>query len=481
VFSVVCVVALVGAGVTAGVLLCVAISLVPGFIALPPDDYIAAHKLFGRYFDRIMPPIVVVTTLLVAALAALAASADAERIFIAGALCMLSISVISQSRNVPINRKVKRLETAPDDWQDPRSAWRNWHVLRTSMALIGMTLISVGIVVSLRGGRQAPMRFNILGPLEVSCCHHSHVPTAPMLQQFLALLVSSAGHVVPTETISKELWPHKPAQGTVNAIQTFICELRKLLSCGENGPVAAEIQTDPAGYRLVTQVEQVDAFRFGKLLGMSWRLLRSPAPAEFRRVPGPPRQNTIRPAAEALGQALDLWRGDPFAGIPTGSVLELQAASLSSQLVRASQLSIYAALALSRYRESVGELRKLVAQHPFEEIFRAQLMVALCGSQRRGEAVLAYRDHLDRLQGELGTVPCPPMRAASGRAERKAADSGTNSHPAVDVLRAGGSCRCQCNLHRLRSGKNYRFPVTSGSADVSLRKSCEGALVATCS
>ncbi|KUO15282.1 DUF1772 domain-containing protein [Streptomyces dysideae] len=138
--------ALLGAGVTAGVLFCVAISLVPGFMTLPPNEYIDAHRLFGRYFDRVMPPLVVTTTVLVVVLACTTDSTGRRAALIAGAVCLLGVSVVSQSRNVPINRRVKRLTAVPDDWEDPRTAWRNWHALRTVFALLGLVLTAAGVV-----------------------------------------------------------------------------------------------------------------------------------------------------------------------------------------------------------------------------------------------------------------------------------------------------------------------------------------------
>jgi uncharacterized membrane protein len=138
--------ALLGAGITAGVLFCVAISLVPGFLALPPQEYIDAHRLFGRYFDRVMPPLVVLTTVLVAVLAYAADSAGRRTALFTAALCLLGVSVVSQSRNVPINRRVKRLTTVPDDWDDPRIVWRNWHTLRLALAVLGLVLTSAGVV-----------------------------------------------------------------------------------------------------------------------------------------------------------------------------------------------------------------------------------------------------------------------------------------------------------------------------------------------
>ncbi len=134
--------AVTGAGLTAGVLFCVAISLVPGFLALPAAGYVEAHKLFGRYFDRIMPPIVVTTTVLTVVLAVRDEPGGSRPLFIAAALSLLGVSLVSQLGNVPINRAVKSLtpERVTPGWRDPRPVWRNWHLLRTVLALLALVL-----------------------------------------------------------------------------------------------------------------------------------------------------------------------------------------------------------------------------------------------------------------------------------------------------------------------------------------------------
>jgi hypothetical protein len=55
---------LIGSGLTAGVLFSVAISVVPAFIGVSPQRYVEMHKLIGRRYDRVMPPMVLTWTLL---------------------------------------------------------------------------------------------------------------------------------------------------------------------------------------------------------------------------------------------------------------------------------------------------------------------------------------------------------------------------------------------------------------------------------
>ena len=66
---------------------------------------------------------------------------------------------------------------------------------------------------------------------------------------------------------------------------------------------------------------------------------------------------------------------------------------------------IEADLALGRHSELVGELERLVAQHPLRERPRAQLMLALYRSGRQAEALEAYQAARHALVDGLGIEP----------------------------------------------------------------------------
>jgi uncharacterized membrane protein len=136
-------------GVTAGVLFAVALSVVPAFLALPSDRYVQAHKLIGRYFDRVMPPTVVAATVIGVVLALSTVDPLVRGLFALGALLLLGVSVVSQFGNVPINRRVKALPggAVPEDWADPRRRWRAWHGLRTAFALIALLVNGSAVVL----------------------------------------------------------------------------------------------------------------------------------------------------------------------------------------------------------------------------------------------------------------------------------------------------------------------------------------------
>lgn len=139
------VLALLGSGVTAGVLFAVALSVLPALFAMPTSTYVYAHQLLGRNWDPTMPAIVLGSTL-ADALWAVLGDGDVRAPAAVAAVLLLGVSGVSHLCNVPINRRVKAVEDPqrlPDDWTDPRPPWRRWHLLRTSLAVAALLLNSL--------------------------------------------------------------------------------------------------------------------------------------------------------------------------------------------------------------------------------------------------------------------------------------------------------------------------------------------------
>ena len=139
--------ALLGGGVTAGVLFAVALSVLPALFAMETGTYVYAHKLLGRNWDPTMPVIVLSSTLVNAVLAVVAGGA-ARPLFVVAAVLLLGVSGVSHLCNVPINRRVKAIDdpsVIPADWEDPRPLWRRWHLLRTTLAVVALAVTAAGV------------------------------------------------------------------------------------------------------------------------------------------------------------------------------------------------------------------------------------------------------------------------------------------------------------------------------------------------
>ncbi|WP_372442762.1 BTAD domain-containing putative transcriptional regulator [Streptomyces pactum] len=147
------------------------------------------------------------------------------------------------------------------------------------------------------------------------------------------------------------------------------------------------MDSGPGGYRLVTPADEVDLFRFERLVGEGSRALDS---------------GDAETAAGTLRAALALWRGPAFADLP-----DRESAAARPEALRTTALyrRIEADLALGRAVEVVPELRELVAGDPLHEPFQAQLIRALSAAGRPADALTAYEDARRAIADRLGSRP----------------------------------------------------------------------------
>ena len=232
------------------------------------------------------------------------------------------------------------------------------------------------------------LRFRLLGPLEVER-DGIRLDLGPRKQRaVLALLLLEANRVVPSERLIDELWGDTPPETARSALQVYVSRLRKAL--GEDG---ASLRTRSPGYVLELEPGALDLEAFAALR------------AEARDASEPAR------AAEALHEALALWRGAPLAeldGAPFGAAA---AAQLEEQRLGALEDRIDADLALGRHADLIHELDALVAEHPYRERFRAQQMLALYRSGRQADALAAYRSAREAFVEGLGIEPGAELKA----------------------------------------------------------------------
>ena len=230
------------------------------------------------------------------------------------------------------------------------------------------------------------MEFRILGPLEVAN-GDGLLPLAGAKQRaLLAILLLSANETVSSDRLIDELWGGQSPESARAALQVRVSQLRKAL-----GAAGAAILTRPPGYVLRLEREQLDLYRFERLVGEA---------------------DATEPAAAAakLREALALWRGPPLADLAYESFAQLAIRRLVELRLAALEKRIDADLALDRHADVVGELETLVAEHPLRERLRAQLMLALYRCGRQADALGVYRSARAVLVEQLGIEPSPPLR-----------------------------------------------------------------------
>jgi tetratricopeptide (TPR) repeat protein len=83
---------------------------------------------------------------------------------------------------------------------------------------------------------------------------------------------------------------------------------------------------------------------------------------------------------------------------------------LAEMRLQAVELALDAGLRLNPPAVAIGELQRLVAEHPLRERLHALLMLTLYCDSRQGEALAAYQDARRVLMEELGAEPGPGLQ-----------------------------------------------------------------------
>src|ERR687887_700601 len=232
------------------------------------------------------------------------------------------------------------------------------------------------------------MQFRLLGPLTVSVDGEPLALTGQKPRALLAALLLEANRIVSRDRLIDALWGEEPPDTARNTIQVYVSQLRKLLPEGA-------LETAPPGYRLSVDGEAIDLFEFVRLSEEGRSALKGGDAAG---------------AAETLRAALALWRGAPLADLAWEPFAQAEIVRLEELRLGALEDRIDADLALGRHGQLVGELERLVAEHPLRERLRGQLMLALYRAGRQADALAVYQDGRRALVEELGIEPGESLR-----------------------------------------------------------------------
>jgi DNA-binding SARP family transcriptional activator len=97
-----------------------------------------------------------------------------------------------------------------------------------------------------------------------------------------------------------------------------------------------------------------------------------------------------------------MWRGAPLADLAYEPFAQREIARLDDLRARALELLIEAKLALGGHAEVIPELEALIAEHPYREHPRAQLMLALTAAIGRRTRCRPTRMHAGSWSRSLG-------------------------------------------------------------------------------
>jgi predicted ATPase/class 3 adenylate cyclase len=187
----------------------------------------------------------------------------------------------------------------------------------------------------------------------------------------------------------------RPPATAAKALRVHVARLRAALSAGSGERGGELVVTRGHGYQLVLDPERLDAHRFERLV----------AAGRSELAVGRPERAVV-----ALEEGLSLWRGRPLDDLAYEPFAQQAIARLDDLRVAATEELVEARLALGRHAEVLSELEPLIAEQPFRERLRAQLMLALYRCDRPAEALQAYQDARRALVEGLGIEPGERLR-----------------------------------------------------------------------
>ncbi|MFB6903007.1 BTAD domain-containing putative transcriptional regulator [Streptomyces bacillaris] len=256
---------------------------------------------------------------------------------------------------------------------------------------------------SVRAVARPQVRISLLGPLQAwrggRCLELGHLRQ----QAVLAALALGAGRrCLSQRELLDDVWGLEPP--ATNVVPVYIYRLRKALhdGCGGDGDDRggggpdAVIERGPRGYQLAPGAVEVDVARMEELVAGIGRADRAGDPLQ---------------ALHLCSQALELFRGEPLAGLP-GPLAELERLRLVERRVAIVRRKVEWQLRLGQDAEAIDELFALSAAHPLNEPLAAMLMRALYRDGRQADALTVFERARRRLADDLGVPPSRLLRRA---------------------------------------------------------------------
>ena len=239
------------------------------------------------------------------------------------------------------------------------------------------------------------MNFNVLGPIEV---RRDDVPIAlagTKPRKLLARLLIDANSVVSVDALVDAVWApgENPPEKSAAAIQVYVSNLRRALG-------ARAIRTAAPGYAIDLDGHTCDALELADCVAAA-RSLRT--------------EGHLDGAIAAARRATILPRGEPYAEVAYEDWAQGTVRELTERVLSAHEELHMALLAADRDAEAIPLLEALVAQHPYRERARGQLMLALYRTGRQADALRTYSDGREAMVDALGVEPGSELQQLASR------------------------------------------------------------------
>src|SRR6478609_5225682 len=237
----------------------------------------------------------------------------------------------------------------------------------------------------------------------------------PKQRALLAALALHRGRAVAADSLADLVWDGTPPPGVSGTLQGYVAGLRRALEPGRTTRGGGTLLvTEQPGYALRLPEQDLDTVAFETAVSSAHAQVSPLADAlcHGRPLPaGSPDAAGLTALHESLGQALDLWRGVPFAELGEVAAAAGERARLEELRVLASEDRAALGILLGVHAAVAAELDALTRAHPLRERAWALRALALAGSGRQADALTVLREVRDVLDEELGLEPGPELRA----------------------------------------------------------------------
>jgi predicted ATPase/DNA-binding SARP family transcriptional activator len=257
-----------------------------------------------------------------------------------------------------------------------------------------------------------------LGPLQVNADGVQVPVSSRNLRIVLECLALRANSVVAADFLAEAIWDGHPPAHPGPQLQVYVANLRNLLEPNRHKEVASHrLASRPGGYLLAVADDELDLLQFRAHLAAGERAVEA---------------GELAGGAVRLRQALDLFACPAFPDLADIELLVPDLEEVEEARLVTCQDLFDVELALGRHATLVGELQRLVSQHPFRERLWASLVLALYRSDRQADALAACRAARKTFAAELGIDPGVRLQELEALVLRQDASLGP---PAVNETR----------------------------------------------
>ncbi|MGI9624345.1 MAG: protein kinase domain-containing protein, partial [Acidimicrobiales bacterium] len=237
------------------------------------------------------------------------------------------------------------------------------------------------------------MEIRVLGPIEVHANDSAVSVGGPRQRRIVAALAMQPNEVVSVDRLADITWAGEELpQHSERNVRTYVHRIRTAV--GED--LAPRFATAAPGYLLNVEAGELDATRFEAECARGGRLHD---------------RGDSQGAVAALDEALEMWRGVPYAEFADEEWSRTEVSRLIEVRAAALEVRCEALLHQGRGSEALPTLDALVSEHPLRERPRALQMQALYQGGRHAEALRAFQDFREYVIEEAGVDPTDDLVA----------------------------------------------------------------------